>query len=916
MNKNATESPFRGALHLENIEPNMKIQIKKSNRLSVKILTLCTVLVAALQSNAQPIIPGTTPTPPPGHVVAVYNSSGVYTDIPVPAGYFNNWYNPGGGGAGFYDVSGGASVDVLYYPAPIIIWGIDFSANPVNASGCTNLHVDVWSPTATTYDIRLVNTVGGSQQADATGVIVTGGWNSLNIPLSVFTTANPSMSLGGIGQVGIVGDGSANSTYYIDNLYFQAGTNLVNTAPAAPPAPTNNAPTPTLPAANVLALYDSSGTYPTAPAVDWPATWSGSPQTAFTITNVGAGSVVEYLKGLTYVGEDYYSPNQIDTTPYNMLHIDLWTGVGNQFYIQLVSLSPTQPAQVGVFNMATNKWVGFDIPLSSFAAANPSTDLTAIQQLLWIDNIAPGLQNADFYFDNVYFYSNAVAAPPTATTVYVDPSQPWVGYMNVFDLPSNGGGYEFGSSWGTSALPAVFNGEVLTLSPNTNTYDGVSDPYWVNPDGSGNKTCDASLYVENDSLAGQIVTFTGYCGGNTLVSPYTSTAFIKDFSPSYSLNGSVAVPFTNGQPFSISLATTAGDHIQYGFETIGPDANPVTVASLGTVLIGSNATVFAAPATNGVKASIASGTLAGWTASTANSYQAQKSSNNSVWTSVGSLLFGNTVASQFDLGKAPFYRVLEMTPGGFNVVPNPSFEIAANPANAIGATNWNIAVLPNTGATMLVTNQYGTVQPYAGAKMLLIQSTTAASGSVAPPNTDVRSDLFPVTAGQTYNVSFYAANLAKVGGANPQYDFFFYNAANGAVGGPTFSSFQSVGPSWTQVTTTVTPPAGATQMTIGWIQAAGAGNGENWVTLIDNVVVTSGAISGPTNILSATTQPGVQISWSAGNGTNYQVQTAANLQASPAWSAYGSQISGNGATQSVTDTVGGTQKYYRVLGIH
>jgi hypothetical protein len=33
------------------------------------------------------------------------------------------------------------------------------------------------------------------------------------------------------------------------------------------------------------------------------------------------------------------------------------------------------------------------------------------------------------------------------------------------------------------------------------------------------------------------------------------------------------------------MATTAGDHIQYGFETIGPDANPATFASLGNAQV-------------------------------------------------------------------------------------------------------------------------------------------------------------------------------------------------------------------------------------------------------------------------------------------------------------------------------------------
>lgn len=104
------------------------------------------------------------------------------------------------------------------------------------------------------------------------------------------------------------------------------------------------------------------------------------------------------------------------------------------------------------------------------------------------------------------------------------------------------------------------------------------------------------------------------------------------------------------------------------------------------------------PDTNGVHASIVSGTLVSWTASSANSYQPQKSADNSNWTDFGPVLSGNAITSRFDAVKSPFYHVLEMTPG--NVTPNPGFETVD--VNAIGAANWNIAVQPNTGASMWV----------------------------------------------------------------------------------------------------------------------------------------------------------------------------------------------------------------------
>jgi hypothetical protein len=178
----------------------------------------------------------------------------------------------------------------------------------------------------------------------------------------------------------------------------------------------------------------------------------------------------------------------------------------------------------------------------------------------------------------------------------------------------------------------------------------------------------------------------------------------------------------------------------------------------------------------------------------------------------------------------------------------------------------------------------------------------------------VRSDFIPVTAGTTYNLSFYAANPVKIGGANPQYDIFFYNANNNPVGGPIFTSFASVGSAWTQVSGTVTPPAGATQLTIGWIQAVGAGAGFDWVTLIDDVSLSSGIASpGQTNVLSAASQAGVQISWASTSGSSYQVQATTDLNANTSWSAFGGIVAGNGTTNTVNDSSSAPHKFYEVL---
>jgi hypothetical protein len=181
-----------------------------------------------------------------------------------------------------------------------------------------------------------------------------------------------------------------------------------------------------------------------------------------------------------------------------------------------------------------------------------------------------------------------VLTASAAVTVSVDPAAAWQGFMNVFEIPSHGGAYVFGQGWGTADLTATFSGPVLTLGPNS-----INDPnaFWYTPAGGpgavGNKTMDASMYVEDSTaLVGQSVTFTGNVLSNTLVSPYTSVAFIKDFAPDYSSSVSTTVPLSPGL-FSITLATIpqAGRHVQYGFETIGPDVWVTDRGPIGTVQV-------------------------------------------------------------------------------------------------------------------------------------------------------------------------------------------------------------------------------------------------------------------------------------------------------------------------------------------
>jgi hypothetical protein len=189
---------------------------------------------------------------------------------------------------------------------------------------------------------------------------------------------------------------------------------------------------------------------------------------------------------------------------------------------------------------------------------------------------------------------SSVALQANAASVIVDNTSPWTGWMNVSELPANGGAYLWGSGWGVGDLRAVISGPTLTLSPNVNNWN-PADPYWVTSGGQPNKSLEANFYVDaGTSFAGTSLTFSGDTIANTLVAPYSSVAVIKEFtSPGYGWVGMTSASLVGGSPFSVTRTIGAGNIAQYGFMTVGPVADPATVGNFGFASI----TVVPEPAT-------------------------------------------------------------------------------------------------------------------------------------------------------------------------------------------------------------------------------------------------------------------------------------------------------------------------------
>lgn len=229
-----------------------------------------------------------TPVWPAVVVKSLKNSSGTYVDKPGI-----NWFAEWGSGTigGNYTITNTGSV-VLGYKN-LSYEGIELDPNyntggETDVSAATTMHVSVWT-TANQFGIKLVSETLGTPETkaeaeyrmdDASGVITSNNWVSLDIPLSAWTNLNPNLNLSKLIQMlwtDNFGAGVQNGTFYIDNVFFYNNTPIIQ-SPAV--SGTNF----TLKVASQTGINYVVQSTPTLAA----ATWTGIQ------TNVGTGGILNF----------------------------------------------------------------------------------------------------------------------------------------------------------------------------------------------------------------------------------------------------------------------------------------------------------------------------------------------------------------------------------------------------------------------------------------------------------------------------------------------------------------------------------------------------------------------------------------------------------------------------------------------
>ena len=264
--------------------------------------------------------------------------------------------------------------------------------------------------------------------------------------------------------------------------------------------------------------------------------------------------------------QSYTEPNTWQTLTFTMDEALDGTGVANGIYSRFV-----------VFPNWNDTDSGFNTPPSTFTA--------------YIDNVTAVASPADGGGEPV---EPGEPGEIGEESVSVDASANWLGFANVFNLPSeNDGVFIFASEWGVADLRTDIDTEnnTLTLFPNFNTYaNNPGDEFWINPTtGEGNKIFEGITFVESTALAGNILEFTGTVESFTISPEYTVTAFIRVFNADFSFNKSVVEELTGTGDFELLYDDVDLENdvtVQYGFTVIGVNANPANEAALGNVVVG------------------------------------------------------------------------------------------------------------------------------------------------------------------------------------------------------------------------------------------------------------------------------------------------------------------------------------------
>lgn len=254
------------------------------------------------------------------------------------------------------------------------------------------------------------------ENAETGAIYNTDGTATFNLPEGVdqvisaapgyFTIISSNESVATVdanGRVNVLSAGEAVISATLGDREVDGSLTITSTGEAVgPPTP---APTPEVPAADVISIY--SNAYENIPVDFYNGFWEFS-TTQSNETQVAGDDIIRYSQ-LNFVGIQFTSPT-VDATDVNRFHVDIWTADGTDlpasFKVLLVDLGPdnsfggnddsSHEITITSPTLQTGEWVSIDLPLTDFPGLTRRANLAQVV-------LSGDLPNV--FMDNMYLYN-------------------------------------------------------------------------------------------------------------------------------------------------------------------------------------------------------------------------------------------------------------------------------------------------------------------------------------------------------------------------------------------------------------------------------------------------------------------------------------------------------------------------------